>query len=155
MNYTLVVIDMQNYFWASRGNRVRKSCAREIRLAVERKLPIIFVEYDGFGSTIPSLRNLVKGYPLVSYTTKSSTDGGDEVMSIITQKNYHSQIRMAGVEISCCVYDTAASLSYTHKVAVTLVADACNNYRTYKSEIKKDLDMFKALPGCKVVRNIA
>ena len=89
MSYSLVIIDMQPEFEAANGQRVYKNVLREIKKAIEKRAPIIFVEYgdtfntDTYTSTRRGLLKAVAGYDRVFITTKFKNDGGNKIMETI------------------------------------------------------------------------
>jgi nicotinamidase-related amidase len=133
MSYTLVVVDMQDTFPASRNRRVRANCKREIMLAMERGADIIFVEYIGQGPTIPSLVRLTDSYHRVFFTRKSTDDGSKEVTKTIKDNRLKSKrIKIVGVNTNCCVLETVSGLSSRmKKSSLEVMAKACNSSSRY------------------------
>lgn len=123
--YTLVVVDMQDAFSASRESSVLKACQREIMAAIRQKYAIIFLEFEHSGSTHSELTDLVKNYDKAYFKTKPDNDGSYEVNEVVKQRNLCHNVRVVGVNTSYCVYDTVEGLrNYPGKI--TVVADACN-----------------------------
>lgn len=123
MNYILTVIDMQHKFKSARNIHVIKACLNEIKHAKKQNLPIVIVEYSGYGKTIPSISNLLKDYNKVYHVVKSGIDGASEVYQKIRHIN-SNKIRMIGIETDFCVQYTAVSLR-KRKYNVDLVKQAC------------------------------
>jgi nicotinamidase-related amidase len=126
--YTLVIVDMQNVFTASRSNSVRSACQREILKAKKGKNPIILVEYSTQGKTIPSLSRLVTGYNKTWVAVKSSPDGSKEVTNTILHYKLPRDVRVCGVNTDACVQMTVKGLSNTYCIySIQVVKDACNS----------------------------
>jgi nicotinamidase-related amidase len=123
MSYILAVIDMQHKFKSARNIHVIKACLNEIKHAKKQDLPIVIVEYLGYGRTIPSIYNLLKDYNKVYHVIKSGIDGAPELYQKIKHINYNN-IRMIGIETDVCVQYTAVSLR-KKKYNVDLVKQAC------------------------------
>lgn len=81
----LIVIDMQPYFATRNGveNRqmnkkaledITKQQTETIKQAMAADMPIVFLEYHGYGDTNDSLKNLVKNYSKAKFIDKT-TDG--------------------------------------------------------------------------------
>lgn len=123
--YTLVVIDMQKDFVSCNEPNVIRACQREIKLAIRRKTGIIFLEYEGYGHTIPELTNLTTNYDKTYFSSKATNSGSDEVFGIINTRNLYQNVRVVGVNTSYCVYETVEGLK-DGLGKITVVADACN-----------------------------
>jgi nicotinamidase-related amidase len=109
--YTLVVVDMQDEFVASRNKRVQEACKKAIKRAIRNKSPIVFLEYVGYGPTLPSLTKLTRNYPKVFHASKNDWDGSRESLKALTRnKIEHSKFKICGVYTDCCVAATANGL---------------------------------------------
>jgi nicotinamidase-related amidase len=136
MSYTLVVIDMQHRFRASRSNITRKHCLKEIKRAIRYKAHILYVEYEDCGSTIPSLLNASDGYDRAYTVSKSDNDGSREILSTIKRHNLPSKnFRICGVNTDACVLGTVRGLNrLTPKgTQLIVVENACNTEFSHKS----------------------
>jgi nicotinamidase-related amidase len=145
-----MIVDMQDQFSSSRNSQVQKNCVREIKSAIRREADIIFVEYDGCGDTLPILKKAAGKYKKVHHVIKYHDDGGPEVISKIDEARLSKQIRACGVNTDACVLSTITSLSYTNKLKIKVVADACNTDFVFCH--KDALRRMRILPGCKVIR---
>lgn len=142
MSYTLCVIDMQNYFNASKGKRVRNSCIREIKKAIKDKATILFVEYNNYGPTLSLLTDITQKakYKKAYHVIKYSDDGGQEINDFIVSRHLpRLNFRMCGINTPYCVRATVSKLASLRKNSnIQLVADACdsNNRREHISGLK-------------------
>ena len=127
MAYTLVVVDMQYRFRASRNKRVRDNCIREVKLAMKRQSDIILLEYIGFGKTLPSIKNAISSYPKAIVVRKGDDDGSKEVAKAIKSYKLSRKLRVVGVNTDCCVYQTTSSLSLKHHFSIDVITKACNS----------------------------
>lgn len=139
MSYSLLVIDMQGYFKASKQSSVKKNVLKQIELAIQDNAPIVFVEYAGCGSTLPSLKNLPKNnsYSKIYKIKKTADDGSDVIMSTLrSNKLPRKHVRVCGVNTDCCVYETVCGLSRAlPKTTIEVVEDACGSTHCHKDGI--------------------
>lgn len=142
MSYSLVIVDMQNYFSASREARVRTYCSKEILKAKYHGYPIIFAEYRHYGKTTATLLNLVKNYSKVYRTIKSKNDGSRGIVQLIHKHNFSSfqrkNFRICGVNTDFCVHDTVLGMRMRLPDANIIVPiSACNSNWSHQEGIKK------------------
>ena len=137
--YTLVVVDMQPSFKAACNLDVIVNVAKEITIARENNQPILFVEYEGCGSTHESLTNLVKGYKQKSTIMKYYDDGSKEILQAIDRRKFnYDRLRVCGVNIDCCIWSTVVGLiDCTWDMIVEIVKQACNWSEDYKFDWRK------------------
>ena len=132
MSYSLIVVDMQDYFYASRGKRVRKACIREIKQAMQDQATILYVEYspENYGPTIPQLTNITNKakYKKVYHVSKYDNDGGQEVVDFLTKKHLPKMnLRVCGVNTNYCVRATVSGIHHKSPNSnIHVVADACD-----------------------------
>jgi 3-dehydroquinate synthase class II len=92
-SYTLLVIDMQDYFLTSWNDEERgalvKSVKEEIITAMEDSAPVVLVEYTGCGQTATSLLNTVDCYRDTHIIRKDSNGGGKKLAQYV-QRNAQS-----------------------------------------------------------------
>jgi nicotinamidase-related amidase len=118
--YTLVVIDIQPKFKES-ADYVLEPVKQEMLLAMDRKMPILLVEYAGHGETM--LKPVVARYPKCYVATKSSDGGAYEVSKALRSHNLpRSWLRVCGVNTDCCVYRTVCALD---NPLIEVVEKAC------------------------------
>jgi len=154
MSFTLVCIDMQQYFTAANGEKVQRACVREIKQAMKKGATILFVEYDNYGPTLPLLTDLVKKakYKKVHYLVKDA-DGGGAIIADYLRKRHltRSNIRVVGVNTNYCVQATVEGLNhYLNNSYFHIVADACAS--RYSSGHKYGLAAMSKLPNTKILR---
>lgn len=130
MSYTLCIIDMQDSFTTSRGLEVQRACKREIRKAMRDKANILFVEYNGYGPTLPLLTDLVKSakYKKAFHVIKYSDGGGKEVDQFLKHRHMpRKNLRVVGVNTGYCVASTVEELAVRmKKSSLTIIADGCS-----------------------------
>ena len=114
----VVVVDMQNYLLGVYGKHtehlphVKEMHGYQeevLRLAVERKIPVFLLEYEGMGETTKQILDALKGKPDLTIS-KKYTDGFKE--TTLEEKLRERQITgiiVAGVNATGCVLHTAES----------------------------------------------
>lgn len=141
--HTLVIIDMQPMFTASKNKKLISNICREIQLSKRNNWPIILVRYSGCGKITSTISKALKNYQNIKCVTKDADNGSKEVIRTLKKVTKSKNLRLVGVNTNACVAQTAAGLSYTYKV--TLVNDCCNS-----DELKTDTEHRKFITSfCK------
>lgn len=115
--YTLVVIDMQPSFLEEYNvfelENLTNTIKREIRSAMRLKCGIVFVEFNGFTSTIPELKKLTNNYPLSSVCTKYDISGASELYDFFqNHEDYpYENLKVCGIYLEQCVKETVNGLA--------------------------------------------
>lgn len=127
MSYSLIIVDMQAEFNAANGKKVIANCKREIRKAMKDNVGIIFLEYNGCGTTHPELMDLVDGYSKALFETKDEDDGSEEAeFSIRSHRCNKTYIKVCGVNTDCCVKYTVRGLTARFsRATIEVIGDAC------------------------------
>lgn len=127
MSYVLLIVDMQPEFSAANGKRVLNNCKRELRKAMIENASIIFLEYDGCGTTNTDLVDLVDGYNKVWFETKGDDDGSEEAEFVIrSHRCSKTVIKVCGVNTDCCVRYTVQGLTARFtRATIDVISDAC------------------------------
>ncbi len=108
----LVVVDVQPYFKYSGEERFLAAVEKEIVRAVNAGLPVILVEFAGFGDTYDRLRRHLRGYPLFERVTKNRRDGSLEVLEACRERGFATSFfRMCGLYTFECIAETAEGLA--------------------------------------------
>lgn len=108
--HTLVIIDMQGGFKASKSRSTIRSIIEQIRLSRSLNWPVVVLEFKGFGKTLYALRRELEGYDKVRYVPKNDEDGSHEVNGVIGELTKSRNFRICGVNTDQCVYSTARGL---------------------------------------------
>jgi nicotinamidase-related amidase len=127
--HTLVIVDMQNNFFATRNTNLKKNIIREIKLSKKHNWPIIILEFANCDRTLLCIRSLLNSYKNCFYEIKYENDGSKEVIHAINKRitiNNSKNIRVVGVETNFCVGDTIRSLIHK-KYNVSVVSNACRS----------------------------
>lgn len=127
--HTLCIIDMQDSFSAT-ANAIR-GVIHEIKLARERNDHIIVVEYKDNGPTNSKIKQALRGYALVTYCRKDMNNGAGNIVRVA--KRYKiplDKVRVVGVNLSYCVYETVRGFEMDYKdvvkqIFVPVRATAC------------------------------
>lgn len=128
MSYTLVVVDMQFSFSASRNPKTIRNCEKQILQAMKNKCPIIFLEFKDYGPTLPELATLVESYNKAYFLTKSENDGSEEVLELLKKKRLPRRtFKVCGVNTDFCVLETVSGLLCRFKRSnIAVIKSACN-----------------------------
>lgn len=128
MSYSLVVIDMQSAFSASRDARTIAHCKEQIKQAMKKGAAIIYVEYTHAGATRPCLTRLSQDYQRKVTVMKNTNDGGKKVKQAILENRFpKSRIKVRGVNTAACVLATVKGLTRNLRSAnVHVIGKACN-----------------------------
>lgn len=135
MAYTLVIIDMQAQFRASEDKRTINNCKKQIRTAIKDRAAIIFVEFNGFGPTLPELTKLTEKYNRSFHITKSYDDGSRQLKNfLLTHRVSKKNLKFCGVNTNACVLSTVYGTHLKLRDSnLTVIADACNSTYGHKS----------------------
>ena len=132
---TLCIVDMQPKFASSMD--VVSQVVEETRKAIERREPIVVVEYGPEGHpdshTYPEIMNLVKGYARQTTIHKYVNGGGNELVQALKALNFNRRrIRFTGVNACACVWatfeETHSLLTWTRFEIITgAISCTCNS----------------------------
>ena len=131
MQRTLVVVDMQ--IFDTRSGYCADRVVELIRRFREAGDPIVILEHNGSGSTIPSIMDAVEGYAegifdLWTVIEKDFYDGSGEVLKKCNGSAWPLDFLVCGVSYKWCVQRTADTLATLHPVEVALdCTDAGDN----------------------------
>lgn len=161
MSYTLVVVDVQKQF-IENANLIAE-VGKEIKKAMSKKLPIIFVEFAGCGRTMYRIKKLTANYNKAFVVSKHNTGGGHEVIRTITRRKLqYKTLKVCGVYTNYCVHDTVTGLSnLLPKSKIKLLSKACrstsfkhNDGENHKWDSLKDkgIDSMKKCPNVSILK---
>lgn len=150
MSKALVIIDMQSGFDAEKFHRAIKNIQQEIEQAVADNDDIIFLEFDGYGDTIPALRYMVDGYDKATFNTKYADDGSCQVYAAVKASGRNiDTFRIGGCNTPYCVFSTVEGLrKLVSDAKIEVVADACDSGWNDHHE---GLDKIRALKNVSVI----
>jgi hypothetical protein len=150
------VVDVQPKFPVFPETDYIQNLRRELALAVERQANIVFLEYDGFGETLPPLKETVNQnrYQRIYYGVKNERDGSVFVRKAVQDRAFYSeQFRVVGAYTDQCVLATVEGIrSWFPRSHIEVVADACRamsaNYHY------EGLARFKKLSNVAVINEV-
>ncbi len=151
--FVLVIIDMQPLFESALNLDTIKACRREICIAIKNQCPIIFVECSNsvYGKTIYPLKNLVEDYNQAYFVDKWQNDGSHEIAELIRSIRKNSlKLRVCGVNVDVCLFDTVIGLREDFGKEIEIVADA-TNASSGKNEVMKTCRTLRQY-GMRIVR---
>ena len=150
MSYSLIVIDMQEYFEAACDTETQRACKKAIRKAMKDNATILLVEYRGCGRTAATLAGLVDGYKNAHVVKKSDDNGGYEVVRKLRKKRLpRSTLRICGVNTDACVEATVYGIKKNMKnrlPEIQVLADACNSCENHRRGLRSLKEM-----GAKII----
>ena len=149
MKKALIIIDMQPYYDHNGAvSKIIDNCRREINKAIQENIKIVFVEWEGVGSTDIRLRELVDNYQNVSIVQKDDDNGSQPIINMIGSS--YNLIKVCGVNTDCCVIATVKGLlGLCYNLNIEVIGDAVNScwYNDHLTALMK----MKTLPRTKVI----
>ena len=129
---------MQKYFTTSLHRPTIVGCQREIKKAIKNRNPILFVEFNSYGTTMPALTRLTKDYSKTRQVIKYRDGGGREVYDTLLHNKFHYKtLRVCGVNTSYCVYSTVSELSQKWGILDIQVVKEAINCTSPKDGLKR------------------
>jgi nicotinamidase-related amidase len=140
--YTLLVIDMQDYFLTSwhddERNELVKSVKEEIITAMGDSAPVVLVEYTGCGKTATSLLDIVDYYPDTHLIRKDSNGGGKKLAQYVQRNGLPTEIRVVGINTDYCVLESVRNLAkQLPDPGIEVIAKACNSPYNHENGLKR------------------
>ncbi len=134
----LVIIDMQWYFTAARESWLILNIVNKVKEYIERNEPIIILEYESDGDTVPEILDVVRGYENHFISEKISDDGANEVSSIIREQDLNIlEFEVCGVNLDACVVSTVTTMAWDYPyIPVNVILDCCNSCSEHDESIK-------------------
>ena len=125
----LIVVDMQPGVEVTKYGGIVDRVANEVRQAVLHGMPVLFLEFQGFGKTFAELTALVADHSQVEFRSKKQMGGGREVVSALADRGWtHERLRVCGVETFHCVAETVEQLvELLPGTQVDVVGEACQD----------------------------
>lgn len=126
-NYTLVIVDMQGSFKASRA--IIEQVKDEVALASKNSCPIVVLQYQNRGRTHDDIMRLIESSGVKhSVLWKSRDDGSAEVSRVSYARGYpKNSFRVCGVNTHACVRRTVVGLTGRFPTSTVNVATAACN----------------------------
>jgi virulence-associated protein VapD len=150
----LLIVDMQLNFEAASSLEVRRNVLREIKTAINKKMPIIVLEYADSGKTYYDINKALRNYKNVFYVEKQKDDGSSVLRKFFVNQLHRFaakkvSVNICGVNTGACVWKTAHGLSRFKWVrSINIIWDACNDIRMYGSSNLSNL--FSLIKNCNV-----
>lgn len=133
---TLVIVDMQPVFSASKDYNLIKNIRKYIRLAKIMRAGIVVVEYEPWDynqeatdfQTDFRILKLLKGYENYTICRKGIDDGSKQVIDSCRQNGYDlKSIFVTGINTCACVARTVEGLSgKLKKSKIQVIKSACH-----------------------------
>jgi hypothetical protein len=129
MASALVIVDMQVHFEASHDTRTIENCVKLVKKAIQKKAPIIVLEYAGYGDTLYPILDAIGDYPYRAIMEKWYDNGGPEVLQGLESLGFQVNdfdFRLCGVNSAACVMATATYLAQNFSGKAYIHSKACN-----------------------------
>jgi nicotinamidase-related amidase len=125
--YSLIIVDMQESFFAKDSLEITKNIQREILSAINNQASIVFLEFSNSGATLACLSELPTHHGYRSYTIeKDKNDGANDVAALALGKDLPIHLfKIAGINTDYCVADTVAGLAALFPESTIEVIDNC------------------------------
>ena len=130
---------MQENFPVAQQQLLRSSVKKQIQLTKRRQAPILIIEYEKSGATLPDILSATNGYPHCYTLTKYDDNGSDEIIAFLAEfPHFIPTWRICGIHLDCCVWETAFGLkSMFKKTKLEIVKSAVASYsNTNKSKTR-------------------
>ncbi len=127
---TLVVVDMQPKFMASKFPRILAAVQLQIKKAIAAGWSVVVLEFENHGATHLSLMNhLVGQYDRHQVASKNEDDGAEVVLEVCHAHRFgDNKFRVCGVNTNACVEATVLGLlDRQPQCQVELAIEACAN----------------------------
>lgn len=126
--YVLIIIDMQESFFASNYVDTIAVIQFLIKRAIQNKSFIIICEFLGSGLTIKNIRDLVINYEHCSFVTGIKRDKSEVINNELVSKNINfNYIEVSGINTEECVEATTEGLCRLRKTTrIHVINNGCN-----------------------------
>ncbi len=125
----LIVVDCQPGFGITDDMDLVKNTVKKIQEFKERNDPVIVLEFRGHKRTVNSILELIEDYPDGVILEKSYNDGSDEIKDHLYHHTHIPDIdeaQFCGVNLDCCVLDTAIGLGKKYpRMDMTILHECC------------------------------
>jgi len=144
-NQTLIIIDMQEKFYASADRDTQIAVIENIIKARLAHIPIVIVEYspNGWGGTLPCIMEALGHYTEVLFVEKNNNDGGQEVEEVLVENSLAgSELLVCGIEIAHCINETISTLVRDFSERVKVLSRACCCSKLHTGDMLSRDDIF-------------
>lgn len=125
----LVIVDMQTEF-SDAAKIVLKENLDAIRIAKQKNMFIVVLEFRGCGETIKPIQKSLEKYPLVTYKQKNMCGGSSHVREALKENNISpNRFFVTGVYSDACVHETVTGLAEKYSpIPVVVIDDAVADF---------------------------
>lgn len=139
----LIVIDMQWFFTSAQPSWLIGNVVYRIEQYMMNMDPIIIVQYtndsDDLGETVSEITETLKGYQKAWVVEKYDDDGGEVVDCKLREIEIYDKItefEVIGVNLDCCVAETAGTMGYDYSpIPIRVNLECCNSPRDIEEAI--------------------
>jgi hypothetical protein len=134
-----MIVDMQDYFFSEEPVELNEKICDKISEYREERLPIVVLEYrdnpydpddERCGPTNDTIKDELKGYGLLAVFGKDADGGAEFVRDYFDNvQDGVDEIELVGVNLDCCVAETAIGLARNHyDKQITIVEECCDSH---------------------------
>jgi|GEM_PF-5376765 len=131
----LLIVDMQQFFIASKDEKVLHKIISLAKIAIKHNYPIFILEFFGYGKTHEKINALLQNYSNVYYIKKYKDDGSSRIEKFLDDnKNlfkFPFEFKVCGAYTDACIAATVKGLHHNTSIPITkikIIKDACASY---------------------------
>ena len=148
-NQTLIIIDMQEKFYASADRDTQIAVIENVLKARLANIPIVIVEYSPgrAGGTLDCIMESLGHYTKVLFVEKHANDGGQEVEEVLRENELSgSELWVCGIEIAHCINETITTLVKEFSERIKVISRACYCSKLHTGDMLSKDDIFDINP---------
>jgi len=145
----LVITDMQSGFKAASNGRLLERVCRLIDFAISHNWSIAVLEFEGYGDTLASIAERLKGYGNCFTVKKSINDGSHPLLERCNALGLRvKRYVVCGVNINACVLETVCGLAYSvEHPSVSVIIEACGDHYPPRWDMYPEASNVTLLPS--------
>jgi nicotinamidase-related amidase len=142
---SLVVVDMQDFFFSEEPEELNTKILDVIDFYMEERAPIIVLEYrtnpydpddKRCGRTNDTIREKLKHYQPLVVIGKDKDDGSGYMRHYVEDHLEHiEEFELVGVNLDCCVMATAKGLASRYPDKLITIVEECCDSSSYNTEM--------------------
>jgi hypothetical protein len=150
-NAILVITDMQEGFREAAEPQLLREVIRLIDIAMAENRPLAILEWEGWGATLPAVRERLAGYGN-AFTVLKQSDGGAESLlakcACLGLRTTGVKYIVCGVSINACVRKTVAGLAFAEgRPSVDVITEACGDHYAPRWDEYPDASHVRLMPS--------
>ena len=147
----LVITDMQEGFREAAQPQLLSEVCRLIDIAMAENRPIAVLEWEGWGQTLPAVRDRLAGYGN-AFTVLKQTDGGAQPLlamcASLGVRTSGVKFIVCGVSINACVRKTVIGLAFGEgHPSVDVITEACGDHYAPRWDEYPEASQVRLMPS--------